>query len=1034
MSRADKQQHQEHVVGTSRDTSVRLFAFANTRPSYQVVFAPEEPLIMLKSKKSATPQHPCLQWEPLSSLVFQARPNTTHAVYVVDTTNLISVATYEREEHVNGAAIGPLLKRLSNAITRLNPHNATMVAAGVSGQLAMKYVLVGEKTLGHRDRLVQRLVLVCPTPLSALTAMTNAVIKRPAVDGYPLPEVIVLLKEQAETPAWSAWLAALQDVHHRISSFHVTTNLAPSLFAAIAREAGLAAADGTVVDVQQRYAAPRVYRLDFVLSKQTKSVEQLPRLSPLDTLGYDDDSHDSDEEGHANHHAHHRRQSHGHGAHHCHRHEHGVGEDDCEDADGSGEESGFAGGADDGAAGDAAGADEPHCGCGSEGCRRGHESDAGAAADGSAGSVLVSGLHSLANWCGPVRVIVEGRVLDLEAGLVGTTDGCVEVINLRERVATDSALAAWHARTMSANQKAKQQKPPAVAIAAALARDDEGRTALCAEEVRPLTKAEIRLSVTAGSSLEEIPVHYNASRIAQSYGALLIRGRKCALVRNVEDAMDVHMRIPSAPHSSAEESCMDCAVRALCDACEVSSDNFFLPSYLPPVVYYPTQAADNVGPRCVTIYTVLAISPPPRGAASDAVEDATEPEEPYDWVSFGRALALVETEAEREALREAQRHLERAHKAGLYTPVKGCGLFGEDVKPPRGAAAAAVTEATLADIAGPAAQRCKTLTGVTFYVIVCPGGVAAELTPLMTQALHTNCSLACDADTATSSIEDIAAEARRRGERHVLLFLGGDDDAEAFCETHLLHLTERRQATAQVFTVLLPQVAASIVELVDELLASDVEGRLDTLLSAARVSDALITMVPPEELSRGERAVLQVCCRANPDLTLFYGWDARQPFTVCDRTLAGNGSTSGAGAAPTLKEMKVCTPAGVPVAPAALAFLTHAGALDCFYAAGECRLLFAQGDVWVPTRGSTQGFVYLDATSHCLAVEPGKEWTSASDTDRTSELTLLVWCANDAAASAAAAHAATLEQQLQWSEARDGSDWLSAYDPLPQWE
>ncbi|GET91616.1 hypothetical protein, conserved [Leishmania tarentolae] len=1038
MSRADKQQHQEHVVGTSRDTSVRLFAFANTRPGYQVIFSPEEPLIILKSKKSATPQHPCLQWEPLSSLVFQARPNTTQAVYVADTTNLSSNTTYDQEEHVNGAAVGPLLKRLSNTITRLNPHNATMVAAGVSGHLAMKYVLVGEKTLGHRDRLVQRLVLVCPTSLTSLTAMTNAVIRRPAVDGYQLPEVIVLLKDQAEVPGWSAWLTALQDVHHRISSFHITTDLEPSLFAAIAREARCSAADGTVVDVQKRYPVPRVYRLDFVLSKQTKSVEQLPRLSPLDTLGYDDVAEDGHEDAHDRHHAQHLGHSHGHGAHHHqHRLNHASDEEGYEDVCSSDEESDAEEDAHDAAAGDSACGAESCCECDREGCCGDREHGAEAAVNDSAGSMLVSGLHGLANWCDPVRVIVEGRVLDLGTGLVGTTDGCVEVTNLSEMVETDSTLASWHARVVSAGQKAMQRRPPAVAVAGALSRDDEGRTTLRAEEVRPLTKAEVLHSMTAGSSIEEIPVHYNTSRIAHSYGALLIRGRKCALVRKVGDTMGAPMRIPFVPHISTEESSMDCAVRALCDACDVSSDNFFLPSYLPPVIYYPAASEANsnhAGPRCVTIYTALAISPPPRGASSDVVEDVPEPEEPYDWVSFSRALALLGTEVEREALQEAQHHLQRAYKAGLYTPVKGCGLFGEKVKPHSGAAT--VSKTTLTGIPAPAGQRLKTLAGIEFYVIVCPGGVASELTPLLTQALHTNCLLVCDEDTATSSLEDIAVEAQGRGERHVLLLLGGNDDAEAFCEAHLVYLTEKRHATAQVFTVLLPQVAMSITEFGGGALNSEVESRLDSLLCAVRVSDALVTMVPPKALSGGEHALLQVCCRVNPDLMFFYSWEARQPFTLGNQMPpdSDSGSASNAGATPFLKELKVRTPTGMPVAPAALAFLTHPGVLDCFYAAGECRLLFAEGDVWVPTRGSTQGFVCLDTVSHCLTVEPGKEWADESNADRTSELTLLVWCANDAAANAAAVHAATLEKQLQWSEARDGSDWLLAYDPLPQWD
>ncbi|PWU83110.1 hypothetical protein C4B63_392g11 [Trypanosoma cruzi] len=42
MSRADKRQHRDHVVGTSRDASVRLYAFATTRPRYQVVFFPRK--------------------------------------------------------------------------------------------------------------------------------------------------------------------------------------------------------------------------------------------------------------------------------------------------------------------------------------------------------------------------------------------------------------------------------------------------------------------------------------------------------------------------------------------------------------------------------------------------------------------------------------------------------------------------------------------------------------------------------------------------------------------------------------------------------------------------------------------------------------------------------------------------------------------------------------------------------------------------------------------------------------------------------
>ncbi|KAL7709541.1 hypothetical protein N2W54_002786 [Lotmaria passim] len=1060
MSRLDKQQHQERVVGTARDTSVRLFAFANTRPRYQVVFSPEEPLIILKSKKSATPQHPCQQWEPLSSLIFQAQPNTTHAVYVADTTAISSVPTYEQEEHVNGAAVGPLLKRLSNTLTKLNPHNATLVAAGVSAHLGLKYVLVGEKTLGHRDRLVQRLILVYPTPLSALVALTNAVAKKPVVDGYPLPEVVVLLKDPAEVPQWTTWLQALQNTQKRIAAFRVVTDVAPTLFAAVAREAGLGAADGTIVDVLQRHPSPCVYRIDFVLSKQTKTVIQLPRLSPLSTLGYDEDDDEAEADDHGHHHHHH---------HHHHGHdgssEGDAGKYDENDSDATENETDEEGEEEEGedAAGDA-GHEHAHdhshhahsCarqhrrhGCGGAACCGGHDHDGEAAGDEAKGeeeeaegSVLVSGLQALAHWCNPVRVIVEGRVLDLNTGLVGTTDGCVNVTNLKAMTEDDASLASYLSRAAAptATQKAKAQKPPAVAIAAVLNRDDAGYTTLRAEEVRPLTKADIRQSMTAGSSLEEIPVQFNTSRIAHSYGALLIRGRKCALVRDADAAQPAPMCIPCAPHSSAEESAMECAVRALCDGCDVSSDNFYLPSYLPPVMYYADDGSTTSAgsttttlKRCVTIYTALAISPPPRGPASDAVEDAPEPEEPYDWVSLGRALSLVATEEEKEALREAQRHLEKAYKAGFYSPFKGCGLFGEEVKAlpdtstTTAAAASSSSVNATATAAAAARLRAKSLAGVELYVVACPGDTTQELVPMLRQALRTNAILVCDANTTTAAIGDVAAEALRNGDRQVLLYLG-DDDAEAFCEAHLLDLTEEKQAKAQVFTVLLPQVAKTMLTLTGST-SSEAEAHLDALLSAARVSDALITLVPPERMSREEVAVLRVCCQANTDLSLVYSWESRRPFTLAVASTFTNGDD-----APLLKEFKVTLPTGVPAAPAALAYLTHAGSLDCFFAEGKCRMLFAQGDVWIPTRGSTQGFVYLDVTSHCLAVEPGEEWDKSTNAARTSELTLILWCADAAAATAAAAQVDTLASQLQWNESRDGQNWSTAHDPLPKWQ
>ncbi|PWU83109.1 hypothetical protein C4B63_392g12 [Trypanosoma cruzi] len=125
-------------------------------------FSPERPVIVLKTRKGSAHQHPCSQWAPLASLLFSQRPNTTHAMYVVDTTALPEAMEKEERATPN---VGPVIKRLSNVMAKLNAHEATMVAAGVSAPLAFKYVIMGEKTLGHTDRLVRRLILLCPASI-----------------------------------------------------------------------------------------------------------------------------------------------------------------------------------------------------------------------------------------------------------------------------------------------------------------------------------------------------------------------------------------------------------------------------------------------------------------------------------------------------------------------------------------------------------------------------------------------------------------------------------------------------------------------------------------------------------------------------------------------------------------------------------------------------------------------------------------------------------------------------------------------------
>lgn len=983
MSRADKRVHQERVVGTERDESVRLFAFANTRPGYQVCFSPERPLVILKTKKPAVEQHPCKQWEPLSTLVFGAQPNSTHAVYVADTTALCG-PQHEQEEIVNGAAVGPLLKRLSNVITKLNPHNATLVAAGVSGFLAFKYMLVGEKQLGHPDRLLHHLLLVCPASIAPFQQLVAAALRKPApATPYPAFDITVLLNDPAQEGAWDSWLRSLHSNHpHLIGEVRVTTNVSPSLFAAIVREAGVTA-DGTTVDTRKRFATPQVFRIDFVLSKQTKSVEQIPRLSPLDTLGFDDTT--------ATHDGHHNTQE----------------ESEVEE-----EEELKSHGEQDAAAHGHAHDHDDQCGSCCDTCEGEGDEEGGS-------SMLVSGITTLQHWKEPVRVMVEGRVLDLASGLVGTTEGLVVVDNLRSCVEADAAVVAHVAK----------RKAAAVALATSIRRTPEGRTTLHALEIRALTKREEARSMTAGSGAEEHPA-YNVSTVQHSCAALLVRGRKCALVRDVSGDNEFEgMRLPQLPLAEADETSMECATRALCTYCDVSSDNFYQPSYLPPTVYYVTE--ENGAVRCVTVYLMVAVAPPPRGPASDAVEDAPEPEEPYDWVSYARALSLLATEAEQDAVKDLEKHLRRAFTVGLYKPPAGCGVFGDAVGDAKASRADGKKKKAAANA----------LRGMNLLVITAPGDAANELVESVQGALRQPNVFLFDGAATSAQLEQAAVKAVEEGRTSLVVYVANGVDLDAFCEAQLLHLRDDcGAASARIVTVLLPHVVRALTDLDSEdgvNAEADEERRtlMEALLAAARLSDVLLTLDPPSCLTSAGWAMLHVCALANSELDFCSGLEAQRPFSLSEEP-ADSLSDRVAKDAPGLQRIELVSPKGVPMAPAALAYLAQPGRLACFDAPrAAVTLLYLQGEVWVASRPQAQGFVCLDPLLRCLVVDEGEPWTAAGtvEASRGSSLSLLLW-ARPSVAEAVSTMAQTMLSQLLWSNERDGEDWAKAKDPLPAWD
>ncbi|ESL10769.1 hypothetical protein TRSC58_01492 [Trypanosoma rangeli SC58] len=880
MSRADKRQHRDHIVGTSKDATVRLYAFANTRPGYQVVFSPEKPVIVLKTRRGSEHQHPCSQWAPLASHLFLQRPNTTHAMYVADTTALPEAM--EQGERVT-PTVGPVVKRLANVLAKLNPHEATMVAAGVSGPLAFKYVIMGEKMLGHADRLVRRLILLCPASVQPFRQLARDANKRvPAVD-YPKPRLVVLLSDVAQAKEWQEWLQnsavdTCSGVSSLLDSWCISTNLRPSLFEAVAREMG-SSADGTMVNLETRFSAPRVFRIDFVLSKDTKNTEQRITLSPLSTTG-------------------------------------------CDDSDGAaGSETDKVAAADEEVA--STEGSEGFC---SEGCHSPAETS------------TVFGIMTLQHCRHPTRVVLEARVMDAgAAGILGTTQGRVVMHCLEEAAKVGAA----------EFNGLKLEKGLAVCVESSLERDEAGRTTLRALRLTPLTRMQEKLSMTI-CAMTEVPT-YNVSAIAHAYGALLVRGRKCVLVRDVSGVFD-GMRVPFLLHDNAEESSMDCAVRALCEQCDISPDNFYIPSCISPVCYYDRSGADGTT-VCVTLYVALALTAP-SGAARDAVEEEESPGEPYDWFGYAKATSLLQTESERGALQDLQRCLRRAYDAGVYVPLKGFGIFGDDV--------VGATHSSKA-------PTFSSLAGLELMVVCAPGDTEGHTTQLAKE-LTKEFVLRVTESTSREEIEQAALTSLREGAHVLVLCLSCDVDVNVFSEEELTHWSGRG-VRPRIVTLLLPGVSEAIMEQRNEAAAA-------AFVYGAMLSDMLLTVdADMEHFSPPTWGLLRLASQLNSDLVLYCGLTARRLINLPPRltTAAANGLNSSEAA---LHEI-VIRRVGRPLMAARLAPLLEVGGLrDC------CRyatILWAQGDVWLASRPHARGVLTLDARSCCFALEEGEPWQEDED-------------------------------------------------------
>ncbi|CUG93478.1 Hypothetical protein, putative [Bodo saltans] len=174
MSRFEKRIHQAAQLQAAQDgqtvESVRLFAFSNLGKGHQSQFAPEDSIVVLKSKSTNPKVHPCAQWLGLSQELYRRDPVMDQSHFILDTTGLPPQLEFEEEASV--VLGGPVLKRSVNILSRLNLNRGTLVAAGASAVLGAKLLLLGDRSVNSRgDPLFKTLLLVCPKgpePLEAL--------------------------------------------------------------------------------------------------------------------------------------------------------------------------------------------------------------------------------------------------------------------------------------------------------------------------------------------------------------------------------------------------------------------------------------------------------------------------------------------------------------------------------------------------------------------------------------------------------------------------------------------------------------------------------------------------------------------------------------------------------------------------------------------------------------------------------------------------------------------------------------------------
>lgn len=192
-----------------------------------------------------------------------------------------------------------------------------------------------------------------------------------------------------------------------------------------------------------------------------------------------------------------------------------------------------------------------------------------------------------------------------------------------------------------------------------------------------------KISAVADNLLTDTNLIRAAEANQIQFGALVLRGNRCVLIRSLTNAWK-GMRIPSLQPRDGETP-VESAKRSMTELCDIDSDEFeVLPGIPPAVIYRNTQSYthpnDNaMAVGCITIYAMYATNPPPEGPLEDAdMED--EEDSLYDWYTFPRAverLLEIRDDAAVMALQTMAYALCAAAAYGRVPFIWG-GLFGQE--------------------------------------------------------------------------------------------------------------------------------------------------------------------------------------------------------------------------------------------------------------------------------------------------------------------------------------------------------------------